>query len=193
ILNFEHDRRRLDDPSRFVEALTTIMGNGKHHVIPIVPYHVERSVRGYYAVEALKRAVVVARQPAMRVDLDWLRPRLAAIGGTREQDLRVLQRPACPPDVQVSRIFALRSIRDNVRLVFPWRILLGAVVRDDGNIVRFPGLAAIKRSAHVKSVAGGVVSPIVVGAELVESHVGDDGVTARIKHDRYVSGNSVAR
>src|SRR5438270_1500661 len=68
-----------NDAAIFAEGSAAIVGNGHHDAVAVVPDGIERAVRTDNAMKTLQSAVVIARQAGDAVELDRLRPALAAV------------------------------------------------------------------------------------------------------------------
>src|SRR5579884_2947621 len=95
-----------------------------------------------------------------------------------------------PADVKIAGVGAGGVVvGDDVRLVLEGNAGRGGML-DDGNVVRFPGFAAIRGAAREDSVPRSVVRPIVGCAQLVEGDVAENGVAAVVVGYRDVAGNA---
>src|ERR1700735_477737 len=119
----------------------------------------------------------------MRVDFNRLRPGLAIVGRSRQNDLRVSNPPTRPANVEIAGVTALRVVCDDVGFVLERNAGLAGLF-GDRNVIRLPGFAAVERAAHENSIAGGAMCPVVKGAEFVESDVADESVPLIVKDRR---------
>src|ERR1700727_1859677 len=126
----------------------------------------------------------------MRIDFNRLRPGLAIVGRSRQNDLRVSNPPTRPTNVEIARVTALRVVRNDVGLVLERNPRLAGLF-GDRNVIRLPGFATVERAAHKNSIASGAMCPVVEGTELVESDVADEGVSLIVKDRRHVARDTI--
>lgn len=119
---------------------------------------------------------------------------MAAIGRTRELDLRILERPPRPADVEVAGVRTACVVGDDVGLVLPRNeFVIGCYVRlfRDWNVIRFPSLPTVERPANENAVARGVVPPIAGGPQFVEGDVAENGMTLLVERNGNVPGDLI--
>src|SRR6185312_943316 len=97
-------RARRNDAAIFGEGAAAVAGNGHHDSIAVVPDCVQYAVRADYAVKTFQRAIVIARQTGNAVQLDWLRPCLAAIRGARKHKVACGKSELGPANIKIAGV-----------------------------------------------------------------------------------------
>ena len=80
----------------------------------IAPHGIEGAIGCYGSGKPFHGAVVITGQTPLLVDLNRCRPGLGTVGRTRELDLRILEGPPRPANIEVTGVGAVCVVGDNV-------------------------------------------------------------------------------